>query len=102
MDVSYFTYVAGLSALAVVGIQEILKLKIVPNGFANKYPVVTNILLSAVASVIVVWQTALQPTIWTQWIALIATISIVAAITYNQLIGRSPELKSLEGEGTKK
>lgn len=96
----YFTYITGLSALAVVAVQQILKLKFIPVGFANRYPVPTNILLSVAAAVFVVWKDqVLQPVVWTQWVALIATVSVVAAIVYNQLIGRWDELKASEGEG---
>lgn len=98
----YFTYITGLSALAVVAVQQILKLKFVPLAFANKYPVPTNILLSIAASVIVVWQDkVVEPTTWTQWVALVAVVAVVAAIVYNQLIGKWKELRETEGEGTK-
>lgn len=98
----YFTYITGLSALAVVAVQQILKLKFVPLAFANKYPVPTNILLSIAAAVIVVWQDkVVEPTTWPQWVALVAVVSVVAAIVYNQLIGKWKELRETEGEGTK-
>lgn len=101
MEIEFFTRVAGLSALAVVAVQQILKLNFIPVGFANKYPVPTNIVLSAVAAIIVVWQTSIQPVVWTDWLILGATISVVAAIVYNQLIKQWSELRQTEGEGTK-
>lgn len=101
MEIEFFTRVAGLSALAVVAVQQILKLKFIPMAFANKYPVPTNILLSLVAAIIVVWQTALTPAVWTDWVVLVATISVVAAVVYNQLISKWTELREMEGQSTK-
>ena len=97
MDV--FTKVTLLSAAAVLAVEQILKLKIVPLAFANKYPVVTNILLSIVAVVIAVWQDFIAANVWTDWVVLIGIVAVAAAITYNQLVGRSPQLKEMEGEG---
>lgn len=101
MEVEFFSRVAGLAALAVVAVQQVLKLKFIPVGFANKYPVPTNILLSVVTSIIVVWRTALEPRVWTDWVILVATVSVVAAIVYNQLVSKWTELRETEGEGTK-
>lgn len=100
MDISNFAHVSGLAALAVVALQQILKLNFVPGAFANRYPVPTNILLSIGAAMIAVWQTnAINPVTWTGWLQLVATIAVVAAIVYNQLIGRWAQLKAAEGEG---
>lgn len=96
---NYFAHVAALSALAVVVVQEILKLKVVPIAFANRYPVLTNILLSIVAAIIVVWKTVLAVVVWTDWLVLVATISVVAAITYNMTLRNWTQLKQIEGEG---
>lgn len=93
-----FTYITALAALAVVAVQQILKLKIIPTGIANKYPVPTLIVLSIVAAIIVVWQGNMaHPTAWTQWVALVATIGVVAAIVYNSTLKNWPELRSIEG-----
>lgn len=97
MDVAYFTQVAGLAALSVVVVQQILKLKFIPVSFANKYPVPTNILLSVVSAIIVTWKTSVQPVGFAAWTFLIATISIVAAITYNALLKNWQELRATEG-----
>lgn len=94
-----FSYIIGLSSLAVVAVQQLLKLKFVPVSFANRHPVPTNIGLSIVAALVAIWQDKLvEPTTWTGWVVLVAKIAVVAAIVYNQLIGKSQELKSLEQE----
>jgi len=100
MELSLFTQAVALSALAVVGVQQFLKFKFIPVSFANKYPVPTNIILSVLASIVAVWQSnTVKPAEWTDWLVLVALVSVTAAITYNQLIGRWAELKSTEGEG---
>lgn len=99
MEIEFFTRVAGLSALAVVAVQQILKLQIIPTGIANKYPVPTNIVLSIITAAVAVWQTALQPVVWTEWVLLVGTISVVAAIVYNNLIRNWTQLRSMEGDG---
>lgn len=91
---------ALVAAGVVLLVQEILKLKIIPLAFANKYPVFTNILLSVVATIFLV------PVDWSldnigHLAVQIGTVAVTAAIAYNQLIGKSPEIKAMEGEGTK-
>lgn len=87
MEWSFIAQAVGLAAIAVVIVQQILKSKVIPIYFANKYPQLTNIILSAIAAVVVVWQTGiiLPVTIW-EWISYIGLISVVAAITYNNLV----------------
>lgn len=92
-----FAAITGLAALAVVAVQQILKLKFIPVAFANKYPVPTNILLSIVAALIAVSSGEVAtPNTWTQWVTLTATIAVVAAIVYNQLIKNWDELRAME------
>lgn len=98
MEIELFTRVAALSALSVVAVQEILKLKIVPVSFANRYPVPTNIILSIIAAVIVSWQDLLNVVVWTDYIVLAGVTAVVAAITYNSLLKNWSQLKSMEGE----
>lgn len=93
----FFTNATALAALAVVGVQQVLKLKIVPLAIANKYPVPTNIVLSILAALVVTWQTAIQPTTWNEWVVLVATISVVAALTYNMTLRNWTELREMEG-----
>lgn len=94
----FFTHATALAALAVVVLQQILKFKFVPVNFANKYPVPTNILLSIGAALYVVWQSDVPtPHVWTSWVQLVATISVVAAITYNMLLRNWTELRATEG-----
>lgn len=87
MEWSFIAQAVGLAAIAVVIVQQILKSKVIPIYFANKYPQLTNIILSGIAAVVVVWQTGiiLPVTIW-EWIAYVGLISVVAAITYNNLV----------------
>lgn len=95
----FFTHVTLLASLAVVAVQQILKLNIVPIAFANRYPVLANIILSAAASVFVVWTNYVQPNTIADWILLIATTSVVAAITYNATLRNWTQLRGVEGEG---
>lgn len=97
MEVESFARIAGLAALAVVAVQQILKLKVIPTAFANRFPVLTNILLSIVSAIFVVWKDLVQADAWTDWIIIVATISVVAAIVYNQLIGKWAQLREMEG-----
>lgn len=85
----YFTEITALAALSVVAVQQILKLNVIPLYFANKYPLVTNILLSIVASVIVTWKTVVELTTLIEWVVYIATVSVLAAITYNMTLRNS-------------
>lgn len=94
---SFFTEATALAALAVVGIQQVLKLKVVPLDWANKYPVPVNIVLSVLAAFVVTWQSSVQPADWTGWVTLVALISVVAAITYNMTLRNWSELRSMEG-----
>ncbi len=84
-----FTQYTALAALAVVAVQQILKLNVIPLYFANKYPVATNVVLSAIASVIVSWQKLINLNDWKDWVVQIAAISLVAAITYNMTLKNS-------------
>ncbi len=92
----FFTHAALLAAGAVTLATQILKLKIIPLKFANNHPVPTNIILSIVASIFIV------PIHWSMArlgddVVQVATIAVIAALTYNQLLARWSELKALEG-----
>lgn len=79
----------ALAALAVVVIQQILKLNVIPVFFANQYPVLTNIILSIVASVVVNYKgLAGLHDVWS-WVVEVFVISVVAAITYNSTLRNS-------------
>lgn len=98
----YLEHVVVLGGLAVVLVHQILKLKFIPISFANKYPVLTNILLSIITAAVIVWQDMLAtPLAWTDWIQLVVTVSLVAAFAYNMTLRNWPELRATEGEGTK-
>lgn len=98
MDLAFFTQATALAAIAVVVVQQILKLKFIPVSFANKYPVPTNILLSVVASIVAVWQNGVNAVTWQDWVVLAFTVSVVAAITYNALLRNWTELRATEGQ----
>lgn len=89
----YFTQVTALAALAVVAVQQILKLNVIPVYFANKFPVITNMVLSVIAAVVVSYQTAVNLVGWVQWVVYVATISVVAAVTYNMTIKNSAAIQ---------
>lgn len=97
----YFTQVTALAGLAVVVVQQILKLNVLPVYFANKYPVVTNVLLSIVASAVVQYQTALTLVGWVQWVAYVATVAVVAAVTYNMTLRNSNTVQKVSNKTEK-
>lgn len=96
----FFTEVTALAALAVVAVQQILKLNIVPVYFANRYPVYTNIVLSLVASVVVQWQNLVNLVGWQEWVLHVATVAVVAAVTYNMTLRNAPEIQSVSRKGS--
>lgn len=85
----YFAQITALAALAIVTVQQILKLNVIPVYFANKYPVLTNIVLSVVASVVVTWQTAINLVGVGAWVAYVGTLSVLSAVTYNMTLKNS-------------
>lgn len=92
----FFTHAALLASGAVVIVQEVLK--VFPESFAAKYPVLTNIVLSVIASLIAVWQDLLkQPQAWTDWLLLVGTVSVVAAFVYNTLVKNREFLRTPAG-----
>lgn len=93
-----FAEITALAALSVVAVQQVLKLNVIPVYFANKYPVVTNVLLSILASVVVTWQTALKLVDPTDWIAYVATVSVLAAVTYNMTLKNSDHLQAISSK----
>lgn len=100
MDV--LTQATLLAAGAVTLIQELLKLKLIPVAFANRYPVPTLLLFSAIATVVVTvpvvqvgWDWHNAPLIARTFLLIVVT----AAIAYNQVLANWAQLKQLEGEG---
>lgn len=94
----FFTEVTALAALSVVAFQQILKLNVVPIYFANKYPIITNVVLSLVASVIVTWQTAIQLVTWLDWVTYVATVSVLSAVTYNMTLRNSEAVQRVSSK----
>lgn len=84
-----FNQYTALAALAVVAVQQILKLNVIPVYFANKYPVATNVVLSAIAAVVVDWNNLVSLVGWADWVTEVAAIVVVAAITYNMTLRNS-------------
>lgn len=98
MELEFFNHITVLTGLAVMLVQQILTLKAIPVSFANRFPVPTLIVLSVIASIIAVWQTAVvQPTSWTDWVLLVASVGVTAAITYNNTIRNWAQLREMEG-----
>lgn len=95
----FFNHITALAALAVVAVQQILKLQVIPIAIANRYPVPTLILLSIVASVVAVLATPLAVVGWTGWVLLVSTVAVVAAVTYNSTLKNWSQLRAIEGEG---
>lgn len=93
-----FAQITALAALSVVAVQQVLKLNVVPLYFANNYPVLTNILLSILASVIVTWQTTVNLVGWAQWVAYVGTISVLSAITYNMTLKNSDAVQKVSNK----
>lgn len=93
-----FAEITALAALAVVAVQQILKLNVIPVYFANKFPVLTNVLLSAIASVVVTWKTAIQLVTPVEWVTYVATVSVLAAITYNMTLRNSEGVQRVSGK----
>lgn len=93
-----FAEITALAALSVVAVQQILKLNVIPVYFANKYPVVTNVILSILASVVVTWNTVLKLVDATDWIAYVATVSVLAAVTYNMTLKNSDHLQAISNK----
>lgn len=97
--VAFFSHVGLLASVAVLIVQQILKLNVIPLAFANHYPVPTNIILSIVAAVVAVWKDHVSLHSWTDWVGAVALIAGTAALAYNQLLGKWAQLKAIEGEG---
>lgn len=96
----FFNHVTVLGGLAVMVLQQILTLKVVPVAFANRYPVPTLIVLSTIAAIgAVLLDKIPTPVAWTDWILLTVTIGITAAFVYNHTIRNWVQLRALEGEG---
>lgn len=87
---------ALLASGAVLLVQEILKLKIVPLTFANKYPVPTNIILSVIASIVIVHLKWSMHDVGTD-LAQLGSVAVVAAIAYNMLLAKWDDLRAMEG-----
>lgn len=96
----FFTEVTALAALAVVAVQQLLKLNFIPVTIANRYPVLVNVLLSLAASVYVTWQNMVNLVSVQDWILHVATVSVLAAITYNMTLRNSPELQAVSRKGS--
>jgi len=94
----YFAQVTALAALAVVAVQQILKLNVIPVYFANKYPVITNLVLSVIASVVVTWQTAVSLMGVSAWVAYVGTVSVLAAVVYNMTLKNSDVVQRVSSD----
>lgn len=100
MDLSAFVnHVTVLTGLAVMAVQQILKFKIVPPKFANRYPVPTLIVLSVLGALVATWKTGLvTPVSWTDWVLLVASIGVTAAGVYNATVKHWTEVRDMESD----
>lgn len=100
MDIltSIYLHAVVLSALSVVLLHQILKS--IPSYFtnlANKYPVPALIVLSVGTSAFVVWRGVITaPKAWTDWVILVATVAVTAAITYITTVKNWQQVRALE------
>lgn len=98
MEFGFFATLTVVSGLAVSVVQEMLKFKFFPANFANKYPVQTNVVLSFIGACIALHtQGSLHVASWLEIISTGGAVAVVAAITYNQLLGNSTQIKAMEG-----
>lgn len=95
----FVSHVTVLAGLAVMVVQQALKLNWVDWTFPNRHPVPTLILLSILASVLTVWHNAAHPQAWTDWVQLVTTIGVVAAFVYNMTLKQWTALRAMEGPG---
>lgn len=100
MDIlsSIYLHAVAVSALATVALLQILKLRLFPPTFANKYPVPTLIVLSVAAAIWTVLRSSVAPKTWTDWVVLTGTIGVVAALTYRTTIANWAELREIESK----
>lgn len=94
----FFTHVTLLASLAVVVVEQILKLRIVPGTFANQYKVLTLFILSVIAAAVIDWKNVQLSHGFTGWVVTVATIAVVAAITYNSTLANWDQLRELEND----
>lgn len=97
----FLTQATLIGAGAVTLAHQFLKLKIIPLAFANRYPVPANIILSIVCAAVVVPLAGIELA-WANWAVIVRTFGLVAvgaAIAYNQLLSKWPQLKASEGDG---
>lgn len=92
-----FAHAVVISAAAVIAVQQIMKFKIVPVKVANEYPVPTLIVLSILAAIGVDLNNMVQPHAWTDWVVLVMTIGVAAALTYNHTLKNWAQLRAMEG-----
>lgn len=89
--VTFFTaiIVGGVGTTAAV---QLLKLDIL-GGVAKKYPRLTNVVVSLIASLVAVYNSSLDLVIHGVWqtVAFAIGIFVVAAITYNNVVKTSDE-----------
>jgi hypothetical protein len=86
-----------ITALATTGILQLLKLRIVPTNFVNKYPVPSLLVVSTLSAVLITAWNWVNPTGWKDWVVMVAVIAVSAALTYRTTLQNWTELRSLEG-----
>lgn len=96
-----FAEITALAAISVTVVQQLLKLNAIPVYFANKYPLITNIALSIIASTVVTWQTAINLKTIAEWVAYVGTVVVLSAITYNMTLRNSESVQRISNKTTK-
>lgn len=83
----------------VMVVEELLKLRVVPLKLVNRHPVPTNLVLSAIVTLLMAPLTGIDYQ-WSHWQeigSLWLLTALSAAIAYNQLLDKWDQLKRLEG-----
>jgi len=83
----FLASVTAISAASVVVAVQVLKMEAIPVKFVNKYPALTNIIISFVAATIATLGSVASGRELTlmDYLFLAVSIPVVASITYNQL-----------------
>lgn len=94
----FITHATAVSASVVLLVQQLLKFNFVPVAFANNHPVPTNIILSIIATLLIV-PLNLDPQNLGDIAVQVLTVSVTSALAYNQLLSKWTALKDAEGTG---
>lgn len=100
MDIlnNLFLQTTILTGIAVMVVQQVLKLRAIPVSFANRYPVFTVIVLSILGTILAFVVTPLaMPVTIGGWIVSVVLVLLVAAGTYTVTLKNWADLRAMEG-----